>query len=108
MAGMKFFSEEVEAVIDEHPAVRECRVFPQEHPHLGEIPVAEVVPEDPEAPPVAKDLIAHCRASLPGYKVPRRFLVVDALARTATGKLQRNAKPGVLRDGASGSPARER
>ncbi|MBW2290154.1 MAG: acyl--CoA ligase [Deltaproteobacteria bacterium] len=108
MAGMKFFGEEVEAVVDAHPAVRECRVFPQEHPHLGEIPVAEVVPEDPQAPPAAKELIAHCRASLPGYKVPRKFLIVDALVRTTTGKLQRHTKPGTLRDGASDSPARER
>ncbi|MBW2664896.1 MAG: hypothetical protein JRE13_01285 [Deltaproteobacteria bacterium] len=105
---MKFFGEEVEAVVDAHPAVRECRVFPQEHPHLGEIPVAEVVPEDPQAPPAAKELIAHCRASLPGYKVPRKFLIVDALVRTTTGKLQRHTKPGTLRDGASDSPARER
>jgi len=96
MAGMKFFGEEVEAVVDTHPAVRESRVFPQAHPHLGEIPVAEVVAEDPEAPPTAKDLIAHCRVSLPGYKVPRKFVVVDDLARTATGKLQRHVDSGAL------------
>jgi len=108
MAGMKFFGEEVEAVIDAHPAVRECRVFPQEHPHLGEIPVAEFVPQDPQAPPASKELIAHCRASLPGYKVPRKFLLVDALVRTATGKVQRHAKPGAPEGGSSGSPARAR
>jgi long-chain acyl-CoA synthetase len=106
MAGMKFFGEEVEAVVDTHSGVRECRVFPQEHPHLGEIPVAEFVPEDPQAPPAAKELIAHCRASLPSYKVPRKFLVVDALVRTATGKLQRHAKPDGPGAGSSGSSAR--
>jgi long-chain acyl-CoA synthetase len=108
MAGMKFFGEEVEAVVDEHPAVRECRVFPQQHPHLGEIPVAEVVPENPDAPPTAKELIAHCRAALPSYKIPRKFLFVDALARTATGKLQRHAKLSALGPGGSGSSTRER
>jgi len=108
MAGMKFFGEEVEAVIDAHPGVRECRVFPQEHAHLGEIPVAEVVPEDPQALPDAKALMAHCRASLPGYKVPRKFLFVDALVRTATGKLQRHAKPSALAEAASDPPTRER
>jgi long-chain acyl-CoA synthetase len=108
MAGMKFFGEEVEAVIDAHPDVRECRVFPQEHPHLGEIPVAEVVPENPQAPPAAKALIAHCRASLPAYKVPRKLMIVDALVRTATGKLQRHAKSEAPSDGASASSPRER
>jgi len=90
MAGMKFFGEEVEAVLGSHPGVRESRVFAREHPHLGEIPVAEIVPEDAGAPPARAELVAHCRASLPGYKVPREFRVVDALPRTATGKLSRS------------------
>ena len=58
MAGMKFFSEEVEAVLDAHP-------------------------------PARGELVAACRAALPAYKIPREFRIVDALARTATGKVQR-------------------
>jgi long-chain acyl-CoA synthetase len=108
MAGMKFFGEEVEAVVEAHPAVRECRVFPQQHPHLGEIPAAEVVPEDAAAPPTAKELIAHCRAALPGYKVPRRFAIVEALERTVTGKVQRRRDPGAPARAASDPPAGDR
>jgi long-chain acyl-CoA synthetase len=89
MAGMKFFSEEVEEVIARVPGVRECRVFAREHEKLGEIPVAEIVPEDPARAPARGDLVAACRAALPAYKIPREFRIVDALARTATGKLQR-------------------
>ena len=89
MAGMKFFSEEVEEVIARHPGVRECRVFAREHAQLGEIPVAEIVPEDPAHAPGRAELIAACRAALPTYKVPREFRIVAALARTATGKVQR-------------------
>jgi acyl-coenzyme A synthetase/AMP-(fatty) acid ligase len=81
----------VEAVLATHPAVRESRVFAREHPHLGEIPVAEIVPEDPAAPPTREELVAHCRAALPGYKVPREFRMLEALPRTATGKLARAA-----------------
>src|SRR5262249_61074161 len=44
MAGMKFFSEEVEAVLDAHPAVRRSRVFAREHAHLGELPCAAIEP----------------------------------------------------------------
>jgi len=91
MAGMKFFGEEIEAVLALHPGVRESRVFAREHPQLGEIPVAEIVAVDPAAPPSRQALGAHCRAGLPGYKVPREFRVVDALPRTETGKLARAA-----------------
>ena len=54
------------------------------------IPVAEVVPARPDAPPDAKALAQHCRGGLPGYKVPREFRMVEALARTVTGKLARS------------------
>jgi len=89
MAGMKFFGEEVEEVLARHPGVRESRVFGREHPRLGEIPVAEIVPEDPEAPPAKRELLALCREALPAYKVPRELRVVPELARTETGKVKR-------------------
>ena len=92
MAGMKFFAEEVEAVLDAHPAVRASRVFAREHAHLGEIPVAEVVPADPARPPDLRALTAFCRERLPAYKIPREFRVVDEIARTSSGKLRRGAQ----------------
>ena len=91
MAGMKFFAEEVEEVLDAHASLRESRVFAREHAHLGQIPVAEVVPADPSRPPDARALTAWCRERLPGYKVPREFRVVGAIARTSSGKLRRGA-----------------
>ncbi len=91
MAGMKFFSEEVEQVLDAHPALRASRVFAREHAHLGEIPVAEVVPEDPARPPDPRALTAFCRERLPGYKIPREFRVVEQIARTSSGKLRRGS-----------------
>ena len=77
MAGMKFFSEEVEAVIDEMPGVERSRVISRDHPKLGEIPVAEIVAVNPETPPTRKELIGWCRERLPGYKIPREFKNVD-------------------------------
>jgi long-chain acyl-CoA synthetase len=90
MAGMKFFSEEVEAVLDAMPGVRRSRVVAREHPHLGEIPVAELEVEDPAAPPGRAALVAWCRRQLPSYKIPREFRVVAALPQTQTGKLARS------------------
>jgi long-chain acyl-CoA synthetase len=89
MAGMKFFAEEVEEVLDAHPALRASRVFAREHAHLGEIPVAEVVAADPLLPPDARALTAFCRERLAGYKIPREFRVVEEIARTSSGKVRR-------------------
>ncbi|MGE4606389.1 MAG: class I adenylate-forming enzyme family protein [Myxococcota bacterium] len=89
MAGMKFFSEEVEAVLDTHPGVAESRVFAIEHAHLGEVPYARIVSVDPDASPARSELIRHCRGALPAYKIPREFQLVESLERTQTGKLRR-------------------
>jgi long-chain acyl-CoA synthetase len=89
MAGMKFFGEEVEAVLDSHPMIRESRVFSVEHAHLGEIPCAEIALVEDAQPPERSELARFCREQLPAYKVPREFRVVDALEHTPSGKLQR-------------------
>ncbi len=94
MAGMKFFSEEVEAILDAHPLVRRSRVTPREHAHLGEIPVAELEPADPARSPTPAELKAHCREHLPAYKIPREFRVVESLPETVTGKLARREGDG--------------
>lgn len=89
MAGMKFFAEEVEAVLDTHPAIARSRVRAERHAQLGELPVAEVVLAEGHAAPKKKDLVGHCRAQLPSYQIPRRFDVLDALPLTPTGKVRR-------------------
>jgi long-chain acyl-CoA synthetase len=89
MAGMKFFAEEVESVLAQHPAVRECRVLARIHAQLGEIPVAEIVLADPAHEPRRSALLAHCREQLPAYKIPRELRFVPELERTVTGKVKR-------------------
>ena len=59
------------------------------HPHLGDIPIAELEPTDPAQPPSAAELTAFCRERLPAYKIPRRFEAVDRIPTTASGKLVR-------------------
>lgn len=88
LAGRKVFPEEIEAVLDRHPAVRESRAYGRPHPHLGEVIEAELVLEGDAS---ALDSIrAHCRAHLASYKIPARLNVVAALPRTSvTGKIRR-------------------
>ncbi len=90
LAGRKVFPEEIEAVINRHPSVRESRVYGKPHPHLGEVVVAELVLAQPEAgiDPIRQ----YCREHLASYKVPMHYQVVAALPRTpVTGKIRRAA-----------------
>lgn len=89
MAGMKFFCEEVEAVLDTHPAIERSRVSAKQHPHLGELPIAEIVLAPGATAPTPKELALYCRERMAGYMVPRSFDVVAELPMTPTGKLAR-------------------
>lgn len=89
VAGMKVFPEEVERVLNEHPAVSRSRVIGREHPQMGQIPIAEIIPTDPDNPPKSIELQKHCRAELSAYKTPLRFSFVDELPLTASGKVKR-------------------
>ncbi|MFW6060257.1 MAG: class I adenylate-forming enzyme family protein [Phycisphaeraceae bacterium] len=91
VAGLKCFPEEVEAVLNEHPDVRESRVYGRTHPRMGAVPAAEVVARDSENPPSPAILSAYCREMLAAYKRPLQFTFVESLPRTASGKLKRSA-----------------
>ncbi len=94
-AGMKVFPEEVEEVVNLHPGVRESLVFGVEHRLYGQIPQAAVV-LDAEFANDEKNLLnqlrRHCYGSLSSYKVPKEFRVVEALPKTASGKLARHPR----------------
>ena len=88
VSGMKVFPEEVEGVIERHPAVRRCRVTGLAHAVLGTVPVAEVILHDGETL-VPRELIGWCRDLLSIYKVPVQVKFVDELPLTASGKIRR-------------------
>jgi acyl-coenzyme A synthetase/AMP-(fatty) acid ligase len=58
------------------------------HPTKGEVVVAFVV-TIPSEELTTEDLIAFCKRSLAGFKVPWAIQIVDALPRTTTGKMMR-------------------
>ena len=88
VSGMKVFPEEVEVVLERHPAVACCRVFAIPHPVLGMVPAAEIVAQS-GTQPVPREIMAWCRKSLSAFKVPVRIRLVDALAMTPSGKIRR-------------------
>ena len=85
--GENISSLEVEDVIYRHPAVLACAVVAAPDPKWGETPCAFVELKEGAAVSAA-DMIAHCRASLAGFKTPRQ-VVFGVLPKTSTGKIQK-------------------
>ncbi|HKR90574.1 MAG TPA: AMP-binding protein [Phenylobacterium sp.] len=96
VGGLKVHPEEVEAVINRHPAVRVCRVRARRSPITGSLVSAEVALDDPaqagspELEAALRDSIFElCRASLPPHKAPAMLRFVSDLQMTPGGKLER-------------------
>jgi long-chain acyl-CoA synthetase len=88
--GLKVFPDEVESVLLRHPMVRDVAVVGVPDARLGEVPWAFYVPSSPDEGAVpAEDLSAFCAQSLVPYKVPSRYLPVNALPRNDVGKVLR-------------------
>jgi len=79
---------EIEDVLVEHPAVRDCAVVGPEDPQWGQIIVAVVVPAD-STNPDPDELREHVRAHLRGSRTPDRVVFRDELPTNATGKVLR-------------------
>ncbi len=83
-------SREVEEVLFTHPGVSEVAVIALPHPKWIEA-VTAVVVRRPGAAVDAEELVAHCRAGLAPFKVPKRILFQDDLPRNTAGKLLKRA-----------------
>jgi fatty-acyl-CoA synthase len=91
--GENVSSIEIEGMLYKHPAVLEaaCIAVPDER--WGEAPAAVVVLK-PGTSATEEELIEFCRTNMAHFKCPKAVSFIDALPRTATGKIQKN----VLRD----------
>jgi malonyl-CoA/methylmalonyl-CoA synthetase len=76
----------------EQPGVREASVIGTPDPSRGEVPVAYLV-ADHTLDTTALD--AHLRTQLASFKIPRAYVTIDALPRTALGKVQKHLLPPV-------------
>lgn len=87
--GENVFPEEVELVLAQHPAISDAKVVPVDDPDFGQRFVAIVVPADPARPPDLDALNDHIATMLARSRVPRRYVVVPEIPRTASGKVSR-------------------
>jgi acyl-CoA synthetase (AMP-forming)/AMP-acid ligase II len=87
--GLNVYPAEIERVLGEHPAVKECAATGVEDARLGEVGRAYVVVHE-GATVTEAELTALCREHLAGYKVPRHWVLrSEPLPRTASGKVQK-------------------
>jgi len=87
-SGFKVWPREVEDVLYQHAAVRECGVVGVPDPYRGETVKAFVsFKAGQSAEP--EELIAFCKARMAAYKYPRQVEIVDEIPKTVTGKVLR-------------------
>jgi acyl-CoA synthetase (AMP-forming)/AMP-acid ligase II len=89
--GFSVAPAEIESVLLEHPAVRDCGVVGRKDPVAGEIPVAFVVARenDKAGSTLGEELCEFVAGRLAHYKQPREVRFLDAIPKTASGKILR-------------------
>lgn len=84
--GENIASREIEEVLRRHPDVTDCAVIGLADPQWGESPCAVLRLRRAVSD---RELTAHCRKLLAGYKTPRRWIRADELPLNASGKVDK-------------------
>jgi malonyl-CoA/methylmalonyl-CoA synthetase len=88
--GFNIYPREVEELLLEDPRIREAAVVGVADEVRGEVPIAYIVADDSLA---TAELEQTCRSQLASFKIPRAFVRVESLPRTALGKIQKHLLP---------------
>jgi acyl-CoA synthetase (AMP-forming)/AMP-acid ligase II len=86
--GENVYPAEVETVLREHPAVADCAVYGLPDPEWGEMVCAAIEVRSGQSV-TGEEVMSFMKSQIAGYKVPKQIKIVDALPRTASGKIQR-------------------
>ncbi|MDP3672955.1 MAG: AMP-binding protein [Telluria sp.] len=86
--GENIHPAEIENLLAEHPAIAECAAFGVPDGEWGEVVAAAIVLR-PGQSVSEQELASYLAGRLARFKQPRRWLWLDALPKTALGKLQR-------------------
>ncbi len=88
--GFNIYPREIEDVLTMLPGVREAAVVGMPDAVRGEVPVAYLVADETLDTEAVRDTL---QAQIASFKIPRGFVRVDALPRTALGKVQKHRLP---------------
>jgi acyl-CoA synthetase (AMP-forming)/AMP-acid ligase II len=100
--GEKIFPEEVESAVRSHPDVMDAIVVGAPDERWGQT-VAAIVQPRPGRRPDLHSIQQHCRATIAGYKLPRRLHIVDVVQRSPSGKPDYRWADQVVGSGAAGA-----
>jgi acyl-coenzyme A synthetase/AMP-(fatty) acid ligase len=96
VGGLKVYPEEVEVLLNRHPAVRMSRVGSKRNPITGALVVADIVLKHEgnvtggKGSALEQEILKFCRDTLPRHKVPAALRFVPALAVAESGKMVRS------------------
>jgi fatty-acyl-CoA synthase len=85
--GENVYPAEVEAVLHDHPQVRDAAVVGVPHERWGEVGIAFVVADDASE----EELVAWCSERLARFKVPSSVRFVAEVPRNSLGKIQKQS-----------------
>jgi long-chain acyl-CoA synthetase len=86
--GFNIYPQEIENVLLAHPMVLRAAVIGKEDPLSGQIPVAFVALKSPVVG-IEKNLLELCSNNLAQYKIPRKFICMEDLPLSPTGKIDK-------------------
>ena len=86
--GENIYPAEVESVLHAHPAIVEAALIGVPDAKWGEVGRAIIVPQS-GAMITADELSAFCQLRLARYKIPKSFVFVESLPKTAAGKIDK-------------------
>lgn len=84
--GFKVHPDDVVAILEQHPAVREAVVIGLPDRRLGAVPVAAVILKSGALRPSEGELAAFAKSRMLPYQVPVRFRIVEEVPRTPSMK----------------------
>jgi amino acid adenylation domain-containing protein len=90
--GFRIELEEIQAILNEHPAVRESVVIIREDEPDNKQLVAYILSPDQPAPGI-QELRDHLQSKLPAYMLPAYYVRLESLPLTSSGKIDRRALP---------------
>jgi long-chain acyl-CoA synthetase len=95
IGGLKFFPEEVESVLQQHPAIKAACVFGRQDRQWGQIAIARLVLREGSVQPELDEIRTFCQKYLASYKIPGTIEWVGTLTYTASGKLIRSSEKSI-------------
>jgi len=93
--GFNIYPQEIENILMSHPLVFKVAVIGQHEGFVGQVPVAFVAVKQ-KSDDIISDLRSLCAQNLAAYKVPRKFVCLDDLPMSATGKVDKKQLKSII------------